>query len=66
MAKSAYREEGVGYLVKQRGAYCMECRKQMGKSTIGVGVRHGRSFVYYHPACYKRRGVAGVGDSPGA
>jgi len=65
MAKSTYREEGVGYRAKQRGAYCMGCRKKMSKSTIGIGVRHGRSFVYYHPACYKRRGVAGVGDRSG-
>jgi hypothetical protein len=66
MTESAYREEGVGYRVKQRGARCMKCRKQMGKGTIGIGVRHGRSFVYYHPACYERRRVAGVGDRPGA
>jgi hypothetical protein len=54
MTEPANREAGVGYYIKQRGAYCMECRKQMSKSTIGIGVRHGRSYVYYHPACYRR------------
>jgi hypothetical protein len=51
----AYKKEGVGYKVKQYGATCMECHKKMGKGTIGMGVRHGHSFFYYHPSCYKRR-----------
>ena len=50
------RKYGVGYKVKQFGAHCMECHRQMGHGTVGIVVMsRPHSFTYYHPACFKKR-----------